>query len=69
VPVNRYERQLFFDQICSLRGRYRELGPEDRRGIITVSQVILEAEDRLASTLAESVAPDGYDTATKPSAI
>lgn len=45
--MTRHERRVMFDRLCTLRDRYARLGSRDRRGVITIAQMIAQAEQML----------------------
>ena len=41
--MDRYGRRKYFERLCELRDRYRELGPDDTRSVISIETMIERA--------------------------
>lgn len=41
--MDRYGRRKYFERLCELRDRYRELGPDDTRSVISIETMVERA--------------------------
>jgi hypothetical protein len=66
--MSRYERMLFFETIYNLRATYAVRSDADRRGTISIEDVISYAEAVMAAIEAEAEELRAYDelTASQP---
>lgn len=52
--MNRYERRVQFERLCSLRDAYRAASPEEHRAVMTIAEAIEHAEDLMLEPAAIS---------------
>jgi len=45
--MNRYERRMQFERLCSLRDAYRAASPEEHRAVMTIAEAVEYAETLL----------------------
>ena len=47
--MDKYQRRQFFESLCSLRAAYLVRGADDRLSVISITDVIRDAEELMAS--------------------